>query len=479
MNMKLASVIAGGLSVVTASGLIAPPFISNSEYKANGTYVINEDNKAVLLGIENPEDYFLGEASQFSVFVHGDFTAEGSDCEGRIAAGGSANLNDELPFYSVGAKVKEQQPDVAHIVVGGDSLKNFEVSSLNMVAPPDAAIDTRIMEYNENGNCKVYQGELFDFDETFRHLAEQSAYVSEQKDNAELVPDQYTRGKWTIVGTDKNLNVLELTGEQYDIFTTDGQYIDLTVQIPEGSYLVVNVAGDKVSLPRTEVKVQYTTGNMEELEGENLPVLYNLYQATEFKYSGSIQGSTLAPAANGSGDEGGHVSGLTVANSFKGGIQFGYSTFNPTKLEMGQKNVDDSTITTTTTTTTTTTSTTTTTQQTTTTTKFGAVAPAEETATTTTNSGAVAPAEETATTTTNGGIVLGDGETGTSTATETTTTDSSTTATSTTNANAVTSTTKTVKTDSPKTGDNNIASILTALMGVSAAAAFASRKRNK
>ena len=52
-----------------------------------------------LLGYYD-EDSLLGTATLFSVFVENDFSGNGSDCEGRLAVGGGANLSDTWNCYS-------------------------------------------------------------------------------------------------------------------------------------------------------------------------------------------------------------------------------------------------------------------------------------------------------------------------------------------------------------------------------------------
>ncbi|MBR6646957.1 MAG: choice-of-anchor A family protein, partial [Clostridia bacterium] len=93
---------------------------------------VTDENRETLLGIKDPNEYFLGAASQFSVFLNGDFNANESDCEGRLAAAGNANLGTETPHYSVGAKL-EDAGDIAQVVIGGNTLTNFGANQKNFV----------------------------------------------------------------------------------------------------------------------------------------------------------------------------------------------------------------------------------------------------------------------------------------------------------------------------------------------------------
>lgn len=473
MNKKLTAIIAGGFTAMTSIAVLAPSLITYSEFTENGTYAITDADKSVLIGIENPDDYFLGVASQFSVFVEGDFTAEGSDCEGRLAAGGSANLGTSTPSYSVGAKLTEGTT-AAQVVIGGNTLQHFEPNNMTFVAPLNAEIEPVIMSYMSNDSCKVYSGELFNFAEQFALLRERSTYLKGLSENAELEINEYYKQQWTVKGDNKNLNVLNLSAEEYAIFTNEAKYIELNIEIPEGSYLVINVQGTEIELPTTTVKVDYTDDNSDEVFiGENLPILYNLADAVQFKYSGSIQGSTLAPNADASGDEGGHVAGMTIAKSFEGGIEFGYSVFNPSVTKMELPDVSQQTTTATPPTVTTTAVLTTADSVTTTTNNGQFVLPGDATATTESSltTDTVTGTQTTATDSVTSSSAVST-ETNGSTGSSTTVSDKKTTTTT-----KLTTTSKSgTSNESPKTGDTGTGAILL-LMASAVGIAFISRKK--
>ena len=46
-------------------------------------------------------DYFLGIASQFCVFLNGNFTETNSDAEGRVAIGGDMYIHDQYKSYAI------------------------------------------------------------------------------------------------------------------------------------------------------------------------------------------------------------------------------------------------------------------------------------------------------------------------------------------------------------------------------------------
>ena len=293
---------------------------------ADAVQSVTDSNRDVLLGISDPDQYLLGVASQFSVFVQNDFTAYGSDCEGRLAAGGNANLGDVTPNYSVGAKI-EDGLSYAQVIIGGDTLKNFLPEGKCFVVADGASVSDNILSYADEGQCSIYEGELIDFDQEFARLRSVSKKLASYPSNTTLEIDTDYADGWTITGSDKELNVLTLTDEQVKAFNDD--YIEYRIQIPKGSYLVINVEGSgNIDMPANSLNFYDENGESYTPDVTQIPVLYNLPDATSLKYLGSISGSTLAPNADASGDEGGHIAGATFAKSFEGGIEFGYTFFN-------------------------------------------------------------------------------------------------------------------------------------------------------
>ncbi len=249
MKKSIAAKLLSGLTAVTMALSNIPSLVAFAEQNTNsaqnedGSYNITESNRNALLGVDNPDDYYLGIASQFSVFLQGDFTAIGSDCEGRLAAGGSANLNPDNMAYSAGSRV-EKDTAKAHVIIGGDTLKNFDPGQRNFVVPEGATVSDDIYGQVNTGNCKLYRGQLIDFDEEFKKLIQKSQDISKLESNATLTKSQWFVKGWTISGNDPQLNVLTIDPASSPEFF--GEYLDITVMIPEGSHLIVNVPGTNV-----------------------------------------------------------------------------------------------------------------------------------------------------------------------------------------------------------------------------------------
>ena len=99
----------------------------------------------------------LGTASSFSVFVENDFGANGSDCEGRIACGGGANLG-EMEFYSTNSS------EYASVIVGRGPLQQFDSNNKIFV------VGTKVKDSDIKVNGTVYKKDLIDFSTEFSYL---------------------------------------------------------------------------------------------------------------------------------------------------------------------------------------------------------------------------------------------------------------------------------------------------------------------
>lgn len=332
---KLALICAAAAAAVGCMGLT-----TNVLADADPIQKVTDADRTTLLGVKDPDAYYLGIAATFSVFVQEDFTADGSDCEGRLGAGGNANLGEVTPNYSVGAKL-EEDANYAKVVVGGDTLVNFQPDGKKFVVGTATNIGQTILDYAKNGQAEIYEGQLIDFDKEFELLTQRSEALASLEDNATLEMDPDFKEEWIIRGEDDVLNVLTLDAEELELF--NGGYLQMEIYMPEGAYLVINAGGKAVEMPTNTIVGYDLDGNELYTSDENMPVLFNLPEAETMHYTGSIFGSTLAPHADASGEEGGHVAGATFAKSFTGGIEFGYSLFDPSDLSMEDPSTETTT----------------------------------------------------------------------------------------------------------------------------------------
>lgn len=109
--------ISGLTSALIAISYIVPTgslFSSFADYASDGVEIVTDDDAKVELLVGNNSDiagatvsetienaqatYLLGIASQFGVFLEGNFSDNGADVESRLAVGGGANLSTSLGY---------------------------------------------------------------------------------------------------------------------------------------------------------------------------------------------------------------------------------------------------------------------------------------------------------------------------------------------------------------------------------------------
>lgn len=274
------------VSLLTSCLILSSPLLSSAES--------DYENKGELLGI----------ASQFAVFVEEDFGANGSDCEGKIFVGGSANLGTAT-WYSA-ARVGVE----ASVIVQGKVLKNFDSGDRIFVAGEDT--DVQIQSEH------VIRGNVIDTEKEFAKLREVSTNLSTQ----ECTPPRL--GEWNqelqFIGTNE-VNYFELP--QLDSCNYYFNY-----NVPYGSYVIVNVSGKHPVLYTQLYGCAYAGERISNnKDSKSKYILFNLYEAETFKIegTGTFYGTILAPNALGYDDMtyGAHETGSLIAKSYFGGIEFG------------------------------------------------------------------------------------------------------------------------------------------------------------
>lgn len=436
----------------------------------------------------------LGTASSFSVFVENDFGANGSDCEGRIACGGGANLG-EMEFYSTNSS------EYASVIVGRGPLQQFDSNNKIFV------VGTKVKDSDIKVNGTVYKKDLIDFSTEFNYLRNTSLSLAAKENGTVNIENSWCK-YITFSGTD-SYNYFTVDSS---IFNTDKCFVDF--QVPKNSYSVVNIIGDSVDLNTQLYGMSYAgervNGNNSEL---NNHILYNLPNTQKFTLggTGTFYGSILAPFADGTDSmtSGAHVAGELIAKSYFGGIEFGGIGFTGGK---DKEPVTSTTISQTTTTMTTSTTSTSSTTTSTSTSTISITATSSSTTTTpTTTSTTITTSTIPATTTTINTTIFTTTTSNTTLTTSTSTTEESTTLTesTTTESSSTLETLTTISTtdktstekinfttnkttpeqkiatkttainidSTPKTSDFNLAPIL--LVGIVAAASVSLMKKKK
>lgn len=264
-----------------------------------------------LLGYEDNEE-LLGVASAFSVFVEEDFGANGCDCEGRIFAGHSANVGS-VEAYSVADSA------AASIIIGNGTLSNFDLGN-------------HIFVYGSQGSSllsgdNIYQADLIDAKKEFERLRKISLKLFEME-NGTVEINPYWNAEIDFIGNNTELNVFNLDAEMIDSCNYFFNY-----EVPEGSYVIVNVSGDNLTTYTQLYGMQYAGHRAQHNKDEvSKHILFNFYESNELTVAGTgtFYGTIFAPFSNAGDDmtEGAHNAGGIVAKNYIGGIEFGDCTYD-------------------------------------------------------------------------------------------------------------------------------------------------------
>lgn len=293
----------------------------------------SEEAQLLLYGGDTNE-YFLGTASLFSVFVEDELWVNGvSDFEGRIAAG---YYKSNAESMSVAAKVTLNGAAALICDNAGNAFGGAQSSPL--VASTGITSTSR-----DFADSLVLVDGLIDFDAEFVKLREQSAKLAALEANLGTVTPGATHV--TFECNSSGLNVFTFTAE--DLAELFGNKQTLDIVIPEGGYVVINIGGDMATYPMGGVSVNGTS--LESAENkDNSRVLFNYYEATDSNFIDTcIRGSILAPSADLNLDNApadgnqhyvgaGHTYGAIYAKNFEATTEQGKFAYT-----MPQKMYDD------------------------------------------------------------------------------------------------------------------------------------------
>lgn len=239
----------------------------------------------------------LGIASYYNAFIFGDMHSQYSDTEGRIAVGGDACFDG----YSVGARLSSSGAGDSLVVGGHLYYTNGQVANGNVVYGSWANTSSFGIP-----NGSVRQGYSVDFSSAWDEATSTSASMASQSANG-TVTNNY--GSLTLTGSSSGTNVFYVTAEQ--LANANG----ITINVPEGSTVIINVSGTDVSIRYMGITVNGTSASN---------VIWNMYEATSLTMDGiGMQGSILAPYANVTFNNG-QMNGTLVARSFCGNGQLNW-----------------------------------------------------------------------------------------------------------------------------------------------------------
>ncbi|MBR6624162.1 MAG: choice-of-anchor A family protein, partial [Ruminococcus sp.] len=385
--------------------------------------------------------YFLGIASDFCVFLEGDFEPKDADAEGRVAVGGDVVFEHNQYNYQLGAgdfgdsialidtDNYKGVTNFAHLIMGGDILTNIATFGTKdrgaSLADENKDRYKRFVVYNGfelssnthfgDGGAMSYGGDhghygagfsessqfykrdnLIDFENVFLWLKEQSIKLGRKsaKGSTKISYEPHERVgsangttnfeggnlltvTFTGPGRDSGLDTIYFDLDEWNVDKltdgtpiNEGDYIQSVrfEDVPENANLVVNCGGEIIRIGAAGDKDFFSTyingeiiSNTGDYNSNNNKkseqILYNFYECglkpevidttiqTIKNEDGTIKetrevpyqlfldcnfnGSVLAPNAIVVSDYhcGGHLSGALIAQSFNGGLEFGYRPY--------------------------------------------------------------------------------------------------------------------------------------------------------
>lgn len=248
---------------------------------------------------------FLG-ASDYNVFVRNNFTAQNSDVQGSVAAGG----NFDVVNYSVASSMGSYSG--YSLVVGGDfKYTNGQVFQGNAITA-DSTPTTSGFSVS-NGTFTSGATVPVNFAQTMSDLSGQSNFLNSLSSNGSV---SFNFGTLALSGGTGSTRVYNVSAAQLAGTNT------FSLNAPVGTTAIINVSGTNASFQNAGFSLNGgITANT---------VLFNFSSAQTLALSGiGIYGSILAPQADLSFSNG-QVNGQIAANSFTGGGEVHIAQFNGT-----------------------------------------------------------------------------------------------------------------------------------------------------
>jgi choice-of-anchor A domain-containing protein/RHS repeat-associated protein len=251
----------------------------------------------------------LGTAAPYNALVFGNFSAQSSDVEGRLAAGGNVSIDN----YSLADKLDASTAGVSVVIGGnftfptgrlyygsakvGGSAAGVGAAVRNGLAPGQTITDRTTLPLD----FAAEKSRLEALSTSLATLAANGTYVSQW-------------GGLTLTGkAGATLQVFDLPGQ----LVLDAHTFDVR-SIPAGATVLINVRGTTTGL---------TDMSLESLAALRRRVLFNFPEATTLKLAGiSVEGSVLAPRAAIDNPQG-VIKGQLIAKSWNGMMQLNHEPF--------------------------------------------------------------------------------------------------------------------------------------------------------
>jgi choice-of-anchor A domain-containing protein len=246
------------------------------------------------------------DASDFNVFVRNNFTAQNSDVEGSIAAGGDFNVQN----YSVASSLGSFSGN--SLVVGGDfKYTNGQVFQGNVVTADTTPTTSGFTVLN--GTLSSGAALPVNIAQTMNDLGGQSNFLNSLASNGSV---SFNFGTLALSGGTGTTRVYNVTASQLSGTNS------FSLNAPAGTTAIINVSGTNATFQNAGFSL-----------GGGISantVLFNFSSAQTLALSGiGIYGSILAPQADLTFSNG-QVNGQIVANSFNGGGEVHLAPFTGT-----------------------------------------------------------------------------------------------------------------------------------------------------
>jgi choice-of-anchor A domain-containing protein len=245
----------------------------------------------------------LGAAAAYNGFFFAGYTAQSSDVQGRLAAGGNVSLNN----YSIGDQLPGNFSGPS-LIVGGDlTFPSGRVYRGDILVGGSAAGVGAPVVNGLGPDQRLIQNAPIPVD----FAAERTRLIAESQRLASFPANttfEYQWGGLYLHGDNSsNLQVFNLDGQQ--VLDAHTFQVD---RIPAGATVLFNIKGTSTGL---------TNMSLSSLIPNRNKVLFNFHQATTLQLAGvSVEGSILAPIANIENPQG-VIWGTVVANSWNGQMQ--------------------------------------------------------------------------------------------------------------------------------------------------------------
>lgn len=304
--------------VVAFSSVMPCGAYAGASVKGNGfgTNVLAATNSIAgketeLLYGGDATEYALGVAAHFALFGKEVSIYPAADCVGRVAAdefyiealqgyggenreygikaeltsgksiGGAATIicNNSVQ-KSFGLRVAPEYSGHTHLFVVSNDVTRF-------AAAPSVPHNAAKIEKN---TYKVARNSLIDFDQEMNNLSSISALFAANCNGKTSCQN----GKITLTGTDSKVNYFNVDGS-----ALNGIY-DFTMNVPYGSFVIINVSGKDVTFPETlswAIHYANSTAQVGDMDTNNRYFLFNFYEAEKVTLVGPSRGNILAPNA--------------------------------------------------------------------------------------------------------------------------------------------------------------------------------------